>query len=171
MARSSDQLELDRLVSEHLPAALRFATRLTGDVDAAEDVLQEALVRVARSWKTFRREAQFQTWLFRIVINTFRNRLAAARDRPLPLPQEVVDAHSGDPVIGAQDRELSELIAARISALPAKQREVMVLISFESFSVKETASMLDITEANVHATLGVARARLTRELAPYFVRR
>ncbi|HEV8003265.1 MAG TPA: sigma factor, partial [Planctomycetaceae bacterium] len=61
MARSSDQLELDRLVSEHLSAALRFATRLTGDVDAAEDVLQEALVRVARSWKTFRREAQFQT--------------------------------------------------------------------------------------------------------------
>jgi RNA polymerase sigma factor (sigma-70 family) len=105
------------------------------------------------------------------VINTFRNRMAAARDRPMPLPLEVVDVHGGDPVIGAQDRELSELIAARISALPARQREVMVLISFEGFSVKETASMLDITEANVHATLGVARARLTRELAPYFVRR
>jgi RNA polymerase sigma factor (sigma-70 family) len=105
------------------------------------------------------------------VINTFRSRLAAAKDQPMPLPQEVVDVHRGDPVIGAQDRELSELIAARVSALPARQREVMILISFEGLSVKETASLLDITEANVHATLGVARARLTRELSPYFVRR
>jgi len=171
MARSSDQHELDRLVTEHLPPALRFATRLTGDVDVAEEILQEALVRVARSWKTFRREAQFQTWLFRIVINVFRSRLAAAKRQPLLLSNEVVDAHTADPAIGAQDSELAELIAARVSALPARQREVMILISFEGLSVKETASLLDITEANVHATLGVARARLKNELAPYFVRR
>jgi RNA polymerase sigma-70 factor, ECF subfamily len=172
MARSSDQNELDRLVTEHLPSALRFATRLTGNVDAAEDVLQESLVRVARSWKTYRREAQFQTWLFRIVINVFRSRSAAdARSRPVTLSREVVDVHVGDPAIGAQDAELAELIAAHVSALPARQREVMVLISFEGLSVKEAASLLDITEANVHATLAVARARLTRELAPYLARR
>jgi RNA polymerase sigma-70 factor (ECF subfamily) len=172
MARSSDQNELDRLVTEHLPSALRFATRLTGHVDTAEEVLQESLVRVARSWKTYRREAQFQTWLFRIVINVFRSRSAAdGRSRPVPLSGEVVDAHVGDPAIGAQDTELAELIAARVSALPARQREVMVLISFEGLSVKEAASLLNITEANVHATLAVARARLTRELAPYLARR
>jgi RNA polymerase sigma-70 factor (ECF subfamily) len=171
MARSSDQDELDRLVNEHLPAALRSAMRLTGDVDAAEDVLQEALVRVARSWKTFRREARFQTWLFRIVINVFRSRLAAAKGQPVLVSNEVVDTHGADPAIGAQDNELAELIATRVSALPTRQREVMILISFEGLTVKETASLLDITEANVHATLGAARARLTRELAPYFVRR
>jgi RNA polymerase sigma-70 factor (ECF subfamily) len=171
MARSSDQRELDRLVTEHLPSALRFATRLTGDVDAAEELVQEALVRVARSWKTFRREARFQTWLFRILINVFRSRLAVERSRGLRLADEVIDPHVGDPASGAQDRELAELIAARVSALPARQREIMVLISFEGLSVKEAASVLDITEANVHATLAVARARLSKELAPYFARR
>jgi DNA-directed RNA polymerase specialized sigma24 family protein len=48
MARSSDQYELDRLVTEHLPSALRFATRLTGDADRAEELVQEALVRRGR---------------------------------------------------------------------------------------------------------------------------
>jgi RNA polymerase sigma-70 factor, ECF subfamily len=171
MARSSDQHELDRLVTEHLPSALRFATRLTGNVDAAEEVLQEALVRVARSWKTYRREAQFRTWLFRIVINAFHNRLAAAKNQPQPLSSDVADSHVADPAAEAQERELAELIAARVSSLPTRQREVMILISFEGLSVQETASLLDITEANVHATLGVARARLTKELAPYFARR
>jgi RNA polymerase sigma-70 factor (ECF subfamily) len=171
MARSSDQHELDRLVTEHLPSALRFAIRLTGNVDAAEDVLQDALTRAARSWKTYRREAQFRTWLFRIVINVFRSRVAAAPSRLVPLSGEVADTHSGDPAIGAQERELAELIGARVSALPARQREVIVLTSFEGLSIKETALLLEITEANVHATLGVARARLTRELAPYFARR
>ena len=79
MARSSEPNELDRLVTQNLSAALHFATRLTGSLDAAEDVLQEALVRVARSWKSFRKEAEFRTWLFRIVINVFRDRLASRR--------------------------------------------------------------------------------------------
>jgi RNA polymerase sigma-70 factor, ECF subfamily len=171
MARSSEERELDRLVSEHLTAALRFATRLTGDVDRAEDVLQESLVRVARSWKTFRREAEFRTWLFRIVINMSRSRSAAAAKRPGALPEGLADARAADPARSAQDRELAELIAERVSALPERQREVMVLTSFESLSVKEAAALLDITEANVHSTLAVARARLSKELAPYFVRR
>jgi RNA polymerase sigma-70 factor (ECF subfamily) len=171
MARSSEERELDRLVSEHLPAALRFATRLTGDFDRAEDVLQESLVRVARSWKNFRQEAQFRTWLFRIVINVFRSRSADGANRPTTLPEGLVDRRAADPARGVQDRELAELIAERVSALPERQREVMVLTSFEGFNIKEVAELLDITEANVYSTLAVARARLSKELAPYLVRR
>jgi RNA polymerase sigma-70 factor (ECF subfamily) len=171
MAGSSEERELDRLVSEHLPTALRFATRLTGDVDRAEDVLQEALLRVARGWKTFRGEAQFRTWLFRIVINVFRSRPTGGANRPTSLPEVLPDRRAADPAAGAQDRELAELIAERVSALPERQREVMVLTSFEGFSAQETAALLQITEANVYATLAVARARLSKELAPYLVRR
>jgi RNA polymerase sigma-70 factor (ECF subfamily) len=170
MARSGDQTELDRLVTEHLPSALRFATRLTGDTDAAEEVVHVALVRVARSWKTFRREARFQTWLFRIVINVFRSRSPSTNRKAETLGDEVADVRISDPAVVAQEGELAEIIAARVSALPARQREVMVLISFEGLSVREAASVLNITEANVHATLAVARARLTRELAPYLAR-
>jgi RNA polymerase sigma-70 factor (ECF subfamily) len=64
MARSSEERELDRLVSEHLPTALRFATRLTGDVDQAEDVVQEVFLKVHRGIESFRGEAEFSSWGF-----------------------------------------------------------------------------------------------------------
>ncbi len=171
MARSSRQIELDRLVTQCLPAALRFATRLTGDVDAAEDVLQEALVRAARSWKTFRGDAEFSTWLFRIVINVFRDRIVkSARDQGAPF-RDVVDSRTADPAAQAQHAEFGQLVAARVSALSPRQREVVVLTAFEGLSTRETAALLGITEANVHATLGAARERLRNALAPYFAER
>ncbi len=118
--------------------------------------MQEALVRVARSWKTFRREAEFRTWLFRIVINVF-----AATWPPLPIGRRLCPKRwpTGEWRIrpGPQNRELAELIAERVSALPERQREVMVLTSFEGFSVQEAAKLLEITEANVYSTLAVAR--------------
>lgn len=171
MAQSSEPNELDRLVTQNLSAALRFATRLTGTLDTAEDVLQEALVRAARSWKSFRKEAEFRTWLFRIVINVFRDRLARAKPAEQCPLDDLADHRSRDPAHEAQTTELGELIAARVSALPPRQREVMVLTAFEGFSPKETATLLSITEANVHSTLAIARERLRQELASHLIER
>jgi RNA polymerase sigma-70 factor (ECF subfamily) len=171
MARSSPPPELDRLVTQHLPWALGLATRLTGTPEAAEDVLQEALVRVARSWKSFRKEAEFRTWLYRIVINVFRDWVTRKRLPDAPLPDDPADPRGTDPALEAQTSELGELIAARVSGLPPRQREVMVLTAFEGLSPKETAELLGMTQANVHSALAVARDRLRRELAPYFAER
>jgi RNA polymerase sigma-70 factor (ECF subfamily) len=171
MARSSEAQELDRLVTQNLSAALQFATRLTGSLEPAEDVLQEALLRVAKSWKTFRKEAEFRTWLFRIVINVFRDRLARAKPAEPSQLDDLADHRSRDPANEAQTTELGELIAARVSALPPRQREVMVLTAFEGFSPRQTATLLSITEANVHSTLAVAREKLRKELASYLIER
>jgi RNA polymerase sigma-70 factor (ECF subfamily) len=171
MVRSSKPDDLDRLVGLHLPSALRFATRLTGDPDSAEDLVQDALVRVARGWSSFRGESEFRTWLFRIVINAFRDRLTSTRSANLVLPGDLADRRETDPALTAEHLELGQLVGRQVSALPPRQREVIVLIAFEGLSVRQVATMLDITEANVHATLRVARERLRRQLAPYFVRK
>ena len=71
---ATDRRDVDRLVVEHLPAALRFALRLTRDEHAAEDVVQEALCRVLRQWRTYRGEASFKTWFLQIVVNVDRDR-------------------------------------------------------------------------------------------------
>ena len=100
----SRDASLDQLVLEHLPSALRFATRLTGDPHAAEELVQEALVRVVRRFATFRGEATFRTWLFRIVINVFRDRLAATRSAAVSLheqPEEPIDKASAGPAEAA----------------------------------------------------------------------
>ena len=60
-----------------------YLARLTGDPDRAEEIVGETLVRVSRSWKSFRGEARFRTWLYRIVINVFRDGVRSASDEPL----------------------------------------------------------------------------------------
>jgi RNA polymerase sigma-70 factor, ECF subfamily len=163
---NSEKTSLEQLVSAHLAELLRFATRLTGKPDAAEEIVQEAMVRVVRSWSSFRCKAQTATWLKRIVINAFRDWVT---DKT-PLTQidaDLPDRRETNPAAHAMSGELGSLIAARVSALPPRQREVLILISYEGLSVAEVAKMLDIREANVHATLHAARRSLRISLAPY----
>ena len=161
---------LDQLVLDHLPAALRFATRLTGDPHRAEELVQEALLRVVRRFTTFRGDAAFRTWLFRIVINVFRDRVGAARGEDVSLDesrQELTDPAATGPPEAAMAAELAELVAREVSRLPPRQREVLVLITFEGLSADEVAEVVGISGANVYSTLSAARARLKTRLAPY----
>ena len=155
----------DRLVVEHLPALLRFAVRLTGDRESAEDVVHDALVRAARGWEAFRGEAAFRTWFSRIVINAYRDRL---RRRPLePIVEEASDGGAGEPLAAVLAGELNEIVARCVSALPPRQREVLVLSVYEDFTATQVAEVLKISEANVYSTLHLARQRLKGQLANY----
>ena len=166
MGLAENRSILDRLVREQLPAALRFAVRLTGNLDVAEDVLQEALLRVARSWSTFRGESQFRTWLFRIVINVVRDR-AHTRDQLTELPDNLRDDRTPDPVDAVEVGELGELVATLIARLPPRQREVLVLMTYEGLGVREAAEVLGVSSGNVRTNLHLARERLRKQLAPY----
>jgi RNA polymerase sigma-70 factor (ECF subfamily) len=160
---------LDRFVADQLPEVLRFAVRLTGNSETAEEVVQEALYRAVRSLASFRGRSQFRTWFYRIVISVFRDRLAASARHgyPAPLEDELADPRGEDPVAAAMAGELRDLIARRISALPPRQREVLVLSVYEQLAPREVAEVLGISESNVQVNLHYARARLREELAPY----
>jgi RNA polymerase sigma-70 factor (ECF subfamily) len=166
----TDHLKLlDQLVEDHLPEALRFAQRLTGSQESAAEVVQEALYRAARSMATFRGQSHFRTWFYRIVISAFHDLLAASAET-LSLGDaagDLADSRSEDPGAAAVTNELRTLIAERISALPPRQREVLVLVSYEQMRASEVAEVLGISESNVHANLHYARARLRQELSPY----
>ena len=159
---------LERLVAEDLPNALRFALRLTRSQDTAEEVVQEALYRAARGADSFRGRSQFRTWFYRIVISAFRDQSAAAAKcrSPSEPADALADPHDRDPAAVAMAAELRDLIARRISALPARQREVLVLTVYEQMRPREVAKVLGISESNVHANLHYARSRLREELTP-----
>jgi len=161
---------LDRLVVDCLPEALRFATRLTGDLDRAEDLVGEGLVRAVRRWSTFRGEASFKTWFFKILINAFRDRCAAtpALEISLATQDEPGDHGLGDPAAAVMAMELEERVAAEVMRLPPRQREVLVLAVYEGLSTTDISEVLGITAANVHSTLSVARQQLRARLPQYF---
>jgi RNA polymerase sigma-70 factor (ECF subfamily) len=169
MSLGIERQTFDRLVLEHLPSAQRFAIRLTGDPHAAEDLMQDALLKAHRNWESFRGESRFTTWLFRIIINCFRDKVARhAPSEQLGDSDELQDARTPQPAQSMQTRELQELIAHEVSTLPPRQREVLVLISYEQLSIPDVALVLNITQQNVRTTLHLARERLRLRLFPHF---
>jgi RNA polymerase sigma-70 factor (ECF subfamily) len=164
-----DREEFDRVMVEHLPAAGRFAVRLTGNPADAEDLLHDAIVRAARAWHTYAARARFTTWLYRIIINAWRDRHAASRrtDALEDAQGDWIDARSRDPASAAASSEICDLIAAKISSLPPRQREVIVLVAYEHLSTAEAADVLGVSEGNVRVNLFHARQRLKSELGAY----
>lgn len=161
----SDQHDLDSQLAEHLVSLRRFATRLTGNLDSSEEIMQESLLRIVRSWDGFQSHSSFKTWAIRILINVFRNWLADQRELA-PL-EDVPDPRQAEPVSCAMALELGRIVAQRVSALPPRQREVLILLVYEGLSPDDVGQLLDMQLANVYATLYQARQRLRTELAPF----
>jgi RNA polymerase sigma-70 factor, ECF subfamily len=159
MGRPIDRRAVDQLVVEHLPTALRLARRLTRDDHNAEDLVQEALCRVLRQWRTYRGDASFRTWLLQIMINVDRDRRRRLRITE-PIDDGQLPASAQGPSELAAAAELHAELRRAIDALPQRQREVALLAWGENLSPAEIAPILDITEANVHAQIHLARKRL-----------
>jgi RNA polymerase sigma-70 factor (ECF subfamily) len=160
---------VDRLVVEHLPTALRFAQRLTGDADLAEEVVQEALCRVLRHWRSYRADSSFATWLIKIVVNVDRDR---RRQRvTLPLAEEQMCSPVVDPADSLVAQEQRARLRAAIESLPDRQREVALLCLGEGLSAQQAAEVLATTVANVHANVHLARKRIAVALGVAAARR
>ena len=163
---NSENESLELIVSAHLSDLLRFATRLTGNPDAAEEVVGEAMVRIVRSWKSFRCESQAATWLKRIVINAFRDWIAeqtvAGADRCGYSRPERFESRRLCP-----HRRIGSVDCGSRFRLAATAAGSMVLVGYEGLSIEEAAKLLDIRASNVHATLHAARQSLRRSLASY----
>jgi RNA polymerase sigma-70 factor (ECF subfamily) len=170
MAGPVDRHLVDQLVTEHLPAALRLAQRLTNDANTAEDVVQEALCRVLGRWKSFRGDASFKTWMLQIVVNVDRDRRRRRREFHEILPDLVVSTTAG-PSDNAAAEELCDAIRVAIHNLPERQREVALLSLGEGLETTEVAAILQTTEANVHTCLHLARKRIAKAIGVNYVQR
>lgn len=165
LARSAhgDRRAFDEIVTRYGPVALRLAARMAPDRQSAEDIAQEAMVRVWRRASEFdARRARFTTWLYRIVVNLCID--LRRRPRPVPLPE---DFDPIDPGAGAADNmEVDERRAALVRAMDALssgQRAAVMLVYEEGLSGAEAAQVLGVSAKAVERLLARARARL-REL-------
>lgn len=140
----------------------------------AEDVLQEAYVKIWRSLGTFRDDAKLSTWLARIAINEALGRLRRHRATVIPLDAQgisirddsVLEQHRPDhPESHVMSTQMRQLLETRIDALPDAFRTVFVLRAVQELSVEETALALDIPEATVRTRFFRARSLLREALA------
>ena len=140
-----------------------MALRLAGDPHTAEDMVQETLLRVLRQWRRFRGESSFQTWMLQILVNVDRDR--RRRLRPYqPIVNDDVASCEATACDQAAAAELKGDVRTAVDRLPERQREVALLSWGEGLAAGEVAVILDMTEANVYATLHLARKRIAQAI-------
>jgi len=177
-----DDGAFDEIVLRYQEPAVSFAYRAIGDRERAEDLAQEAFIRVYNARERYQPTASFTTWLFTIVnrlcMNEIRSRrrearairepwerrAASASDPPIPwLP----DRGPGTPHDVAEREERARVVREAILALPPNQRNAVLLRRYEDLSFEEIARVLGLSVMAVKSLLVRARDNLRKLLEPY----
>jgi RNA polymerase sigma-70 factor (ECF subfamily) len=165
-ARNGDGSALDALVERHAPRVNRLATQLMGDLEEARDAAQESLVKLCTRLRQFRGEAQFATWLHRLVVNTCRDRLARQRIRqtePLSLEEEPADEES-DPSRAALLADKRRELTSALARLSPNQRVAVVLRDVFGLTYEEISRVARMPVGTAKCYVHRARARLRARL-------
>jgi len=152
-----------------------LALRMTGSVEDAQDITQEAFMRVYTGLRHFRGDATFSTWLYRIVSNMCldelrrrRRRASVSLDQPIPqldgdIPRQLIDPQA-DPQHSVEGADLRHLVQQSILRLSPDHRLIIVLRDLQGFSYEEIASMLQCSLGTVKSRLNRARLSLRRAM-------
>jgi len=173
-----DEARFAELSERHRRELQVHSYRMLGNLEQAEDAVQEALLRAWRGRASFDGGPGARAWLYRIVTTTCFDILRAAQRRGelvvesiadvpwlQPCPDALLDA-AADPEGAAIRRETVELAyIAVIQLLPARQRAALLLRDVQGYSAAETASILGITVASVTSALQRARATIAAKVA------
>ncbi len=163
--RRGDSTAFEEVVKRTYRHVYTQALRLVGDRQEAEDVAQEAYVRVFRGLGGFRGDAQFETWLYRIVANAAITHLRRRRrfGELLTEPGEEGPQIPADVRLAEQTVDRDELQRA-LELLPLSFRSVVVLKDVYGLSCREIGVHLGISEGAVKVRLHRARKRLKERL-------
>lgn len=145
-------------VEAMIPALRRYARALARDVDIADDLVQDTLVRALRSERLFL-GGDLRSWLYTILTNLNRNRRRSLARRPvlMPLLDSAADASGTE----AEGRDIERALAALVE----DQRAVLLLVVLEGLSYREVADIQGVPIGTVMSRLARARAQLKASLA------
>jgi RNA polymerase sigma-70 factor (ECF subfamily) len=168
--RSREPMAAERLVSTYGERAYRLASRITGNGEDAQEVVQDALWTVIRKIDMFRGDSAFGSWLYRIVANAAYQKLRGRQSRRQEISLDEVlptapvtdwSRATDNPAIQA---ELRTTLSAAIDELPADYRAVLVLRDLEGRSNAEIADALGLSVAVVKTRAHRARLFLRKRL-------
>jgi RNA polymerase sigma-70 factor (ECF subfamily) len=178
-AREGDRTAFDALVLRHQNKAVLIAQGVLKNFEWAKDASQNAFVKAYFGLKNFREEANFKTWLFKIVLNEARDVYRKERARGLFKFQANRETEEGEesildsvPTSTASPREVFEAQEAKerleraLKRLPGREREVFILRYLNDLSLSEIAETLGIALGTVKAHLAHGNERLKTILTP-----
>lgn len=157
---------LTRAFHQHHVAVRAFAQRLVGDVEAAEDLLQEVFIALPAAIGRFRGEASLRTFLLSIAVNHAKNHVRAATRRRAALARLAREPErpSHNPEREVERERLGERLLLALDTLPLEQRVVVVLSEIEERTSVEIAAIVGAPEGTVRTRLHHAKRKLRERL-------
>lgn len=167
--KSGNKIVFGELVERHQRAIYRLALRFTGDHGVAEDVVQESFIKAYQKIHYFEERSSFKSWLFRIAINTCKNRWRSKSHQEVDI-EDVVLSVDEKATRGLEHEQVQDLLQLEIAKLPERQRTALSLRVFEDLSFQEIAKIMecpyDTAKANYrHAVLKLKKVFTDHELA------
>lgn len=173
--KSGKEEGFNRLVLRHKDRIYGLCLRLLArDPHDAEDAAQETFVKAYHALKDFRMESKFSSWLYRIAVNTCKNRLVSRSYRESRRSMDPEADLEGAPASPSPEQELEakgkrERIEAAIAQLPEEQRTLVVLRDVEGRSYEEIAEATGLNPGTVKSRLNRGRGQLKEWLREYFL--
>jgi len=145
----------EQLLSDHLPGLRRYARALLGDVNAADDLVQDTLERALKKRHLYREQASFKAWIYTLIrhqhIDNFRSRV-------VPMAEWVEGQHPAPD--RADQGDVARDMTRALQNIDDQQRQVVLLVGLEGMSYRETAAILNIPVGTVMSKLSRGREAL-----------
>ena len=170
--RAREEDAFSELVRTYQHKVFNIVFRILGDRHEAEDVAQEVFITVFKHIDSFRGDAKFSTWLYRVATNHARNRVKYLSRRSRKKHQDIMDTPEGDmadnplgsqlarPDKQAQAHELEVIIQQGLALLGSEHREIIVLRDIENLTYQEISTITGLAEGTVKSRLFRARVAL-----------
>jgi RNA polymerase sigma-70 factor (ECF subfamily) len=166
---------LNDLMARHATSIFHFLFRMLGNEEDANDLAQEAFVRVYQSRTRFRPGAKFSAWLYTIAGNLARNHhrwrarhhnvsLDAQNDGSVQSLKDTLPGKGASPHEAAEAAERAAAVRAAVASLPEEMREAIILCEWQELPVAEAAVILGATAKAIESRLYRARNLLRERL-------
>ncbi len=165
-AKKGEAKAIEALIRQHQGALYAFLLRMSGRNDVAEDIVQEAFVRVLKSLDRFDTQYRFSTWLFTIARRLYVNWIQKCR--PVYDSESITyrEGKNSDPEkLTAHDESLQQVrdtVAHALQSLTDLQREIILLFHQQEWSISEISDYYQMPEGTVKSHLHRARKRMRR---------
>ena len=176
--QTGNRSAFDKLVLKHKDRLFNLCYWFLGDYQEASDAAQDTFIKIFQSLKKFRFESAFSTWLYRVAVNTCKNRVKSSDfrqrrdmvriDNPGASERTKPSVEIGDglrtPVAELEKKERWMLIRKAIDSLPTEQRTVVALRDIEGLSYDEIVNITGLNLGTVKSRLARARLDLRKKL-------
>lgn len=169
--REGDDDAFGEIVDRYKDSLVNYLTHLVRSRDRAEEIAQDAFVRLYRNANQYRQQKRLGPYLFRIATNLVVTEVRRERRWSLLLPRLHASTRASTPAPDTNlfATEIQRQVAAAIDRLPVPYRAALVLFEIEEWSYDEIAKALDVRVGTVKSRISRAREMLRKALAPWWI--